>query len=171
MRFQPALIDVPKLLAEYFEIDPDFTLGKRRLRQHSASREFHRLFEMAAEAVGCKYRPEAVDYLLETHYRPANRALPSRRSRVTPGKSSTSASFWPTRRLNRVDLPTLGRPTMATLCGATRCGGSLSSAEGNESTRIGQDIDGAIGDDRSQPDWIAHVELAEDFAGIGRDRQ
>ena len=42
--------------------------------------------------------------------------LPSayRRSRVTPGRSSTSARRLPTRRLNRVDLPTLGRPTMAT---------------------------------------------------------
>ena len=40
---------------------------------------------------------------------------PSRRSRVTPGRSSTSASFWPTRRLKRVDLPTFGRPTMATV--------------------------------------------------------
>src|SRR5690606_40041441 len=38
-----------------------------------------------------------------------------RRSRVTPGRSSTSASLRPTRRLNSVDLPTLGRPTMATV--------------------------------------------------------
>src|SRR5215211_2213281 len=44
-----------------------------------------------------------------------SRASPSRRSRVTPGRSSTSASFWPTRRLKRVDLPTFGRPTMATV--------------------------------------------------------
>src|SRR3954470_12404610 len=42
-------------------------------------------------------------------------ASPSRRSRVTPGRSSTSASFCPTRRLNSVDLPTLGRPIMAIL--------------------------------------------------------
>ena len=41
-------------------------------------------------------------------------ASPSRRSRVTPGRSSTSASRFPTRRLNNVDLPTLGRPMMAT---------------------------------------------------------
>ena len=39
----------------------------------------------------------------------------SRRSRVTPGVSSTSAIFRPTSRLNSVDLPTLGRPTMATV--------------------------------------------------------
>ena len=55
----------------------------------------------------------------------------SRISRVTPGWSSTSAWRRPTSRLNIVDLPTLGRPTMATL-GVTR-GGRLSSAEGNES--------------------------------------
>src|SRR4051794_2348918 len=45
--------------------------------------------------------------------RSPSRACPSRRSRVTPGSSSTSASFCPTRRLNSVDLPTLGRPIMA----------------------------------------------------------
>ena len=35
-------------------------------------------------------------------------------SRVVPGASCTTARSSPTRRLNRVDLPTLGRPTMAT---------------------------------------------------------
>src|SRR3954452_21163882 len=45
--------------------------------------------------------------------RSPRRPLPSRRSRVTPGSSSTSASFCPTSRLNSVDLPTLGRPIMA----------------------------------------------------------
>ncbi len=48
---------------------------------------------------------------------------PSRRSRVTPGRSSTSARRAPTRRLNRVDLPTLGRPTMATVKDMMRSGG------------------------------------------------
>ncbi len=43
----------------------------------------------------------------------ASRAEPSRRSRVTPGRSSTSASFLPVRRLNSVDLPTFGRPIIA----------------------------------------------------------
>ena len=42
-------------------------------------------------------------------------AAPSRRSRVTPGVSSTSASRRPASRLNSVDLPTFGRPTMATV--------------------------------------------------------
>src|SRR3954468_2751024 len=45
--------------------------------------------------------------------RSPRRPLPSRRARVTPGSSSTSASFCPTSRLNSVDLPTLGRPIMA----------------------------------------------------------
>ncbi len=47
--------------------------------------------------------------------RSPSRASPSRRSRVTPGRSSTSASRRPTSRLNSVDLPTFGRPTMATV--------------------------------------------------------
>src|SRR5262249_6695543 len=37
--------------------------------------EFHSLFAMAAEQIGCDYVPEAVEYLLERHYRPAGRAL------------------------------------------------------------------------------------------------
>jgi predicted ATPase with chaperone activity len=37
--------------------------------------EFHRLFEMAAEAIGCPFVPEAVDYLIDRHYRPSNRAM------------------------------------------------------------------------------------------------
>jgi|GEM_PF-4722370 len=44
---------------------------------------------------------------------PRKRASPARRSRVTPGLSSTRASLRPTSRLNSVDLPTLGRPMMA----------------------------------------------------------
>src|SRR6516225_5872148 len=42
-------------------------------------------------------------------------ALPSRRSRVTPGLSSTRAIRLRASRLNSVDLPTFGRPTMATV--------------------------------------------------------
>ena len=45
--------------------------------------------------------------------RSPRRPWPSRRSRVTPGSSSTSASFCPTSRLNSVDLPTFGRPIIA----------------------------------------------------------
>src|SRR5918993_303893 len=46
--------------------------------------------------------------------RPSQSASTSLRSRVTPGFSSTMAARRPTTRLRRVDLPTLGRPTMAT---------------------------------------------------------
>jgi predicted ATPase with chaperone activity len=35
--------------------------------------EFHSLFALAAPAVGCAYVPEAVQYLLEKHYRPHGR--------------------------------------------------------------------------------------------------
>ena len=42
-------------------------------------------------------------------------ASPSRKSRVTPGWSSTRANLLPTRRLNSVDFPTFGRPTSATV--------------------------------------------------------
>lgn len=35
--------------------------------------EFTRLFELYANAFGCEYRPEVVEYLLETHYRSVNR--------------------------------------------------------------------------------------------------
>ena len=43
--------------------------------------------------------------------------MPSRRSRVSPGISDTSAARVAVSRLNSVDLPTLGRPTMATTGG------------------------------------------------------
>src|SRR6188508_3198009 len=50
---------------------------------------------------------------------PSRVASPSRRSRVTPGRSSTKASRRPTSRLNNVDLPTFGRPMMASVKGGT----------------------------------------------------
>ena len=44
----------------------------------------------------------------------STRPTSSRRSRVTPGRSSTIAARRPTMRLTSVDLPTFGRPTTAT---------------------------------------------------------
>ncbi|MBV9124873.1 MAG: AAA family ATPase, partial [Planctomycetes bacterium] len=38
-------------------------------------KEFHRLFELCAPRVGCPYAREAVEYLLQTHYRPCQRPL------------------------------------------------------------------------------------------------
>ena len=46
---------------------------------------------------------------------PHHSASPKIRSLVTPGVSSTMDSLRPTILLNKVDLPTLGRPTMATI--------------------------------------------------------
>lgn len=40
-----------------------------------AEGEFHRLFELAAEKIGCAYDPDAVETLLERHYRPTGRPL------------------------------------------------------------------------------------------------
>ena len=37
--------------------------------------EFHELFRRVSESLGCDYRPEAVDYLVETHYLSTGRAL------------------------------------------------------------------------------------------------
>src|SRR5256886_2253830 len=52
--------------------------------------------------------------------RPRHSATPYRRSRVSPDWASTIAFFQPIRRLKRVDLPTFGRPTIATIGRATR---------------------------------------------------
>ena len=60
------------------------------------------------------------------------------REGVTPGWSSTSARRLPTRRLNKVDLPTLGRPTMASVKDMARaivCG----RANGKDSDTVGSD--------------------------------
>src|SRR5262245_15312304 len=56
---------------------------------------------------------------------PAHSQTTSLRSRVTPGVSKTTASRVAVRRLTRVDLPTLGKPTTAT---PPRRGGSVIGA-------------------------------------------
>ncbi len=37
--------------------------------------EFHRLFELYAQRIGCAYNREAVEHLLARHYRPVGRPL------------------------------------------------------------------------------------------------
>ena len=37
--------------------------------------EFRKLFELFCQKLQCEYHPEAVDYLVQTHYRPQNRPL------------------------------------------------------------------------------------------------
>lgn len=40
-----------------------------------APEEFHKLFKAFSRGIGCDYRPEMVDYLIETHYRKQGRPL------------------------------------------------------------------------------------------------
>src|SRR5436305_7073315 len=76
--------------------------------------------------------------------RPFQSASKILRSRVTPGSSSTIASRRPTMRLTRVDLPTLGRPTMATSGGACVISTARSALEGFAQRHPvgGDDLDG-----------------------------
>ena len=41
----------------------------------ASEEEFHELFKLYARTFSCKYDPDAVDYLVKTHYRPLNRPL------------------------------------------------------------------------------------------------
>src|SRR5262249_56000677 len=69
-----------------------------------------------AGSVGASRGVSAAKPPVSTHrsVRPACVARATRRSRVTPGASSTIARRAPTMRLNSADLPTFGRPTIAT---------------------------------------------------------
>ena len=71
-----------------------------------------------------------------------SRQTPSIRSRVTPGVSSTIACRRPTSRLNRVDLPTFGRPRIATV------GELTASPERDQLGVVGQEEHRAVGDGR-----------------------
>ena len=91
-------------------------------RAHRSERRSRRL-RRARPAVCACMRPERLSgaassrpaVSITVKARSPSARAPSRRSRVTPGRSSTSARRLPTRRLNSVDLPTFGRPTMATV--------------------------------------------------------
>jgi hypothetical protein len=80
---------------------------------------------------------------------PSSPASPNRRSRVTPGWSSTSASFLPTSRLNSVDLPTLGRPMMTTWGRADWA----MSAQVAAAAALGKEKQGARGKRPARPCW------------------
>src|SRR3989442_1323652 len=62
----------------------------------------------------CPAAPSSPPVSTSVNSRPRHSAVAYRRSRVVPGSSSTMATRSPTRRLKSVDLPTFGRPTMAT---------------------------------------------------------
>src|SRR2546425_494433 len=51
-------------------------------------------------------------------------------SRVVPGSSVTTSRSWPSKRLTRLDFPTLGRPTTATWITSTSPPGPLSASRG-----------------------------------------
>src|SRR5579884_750194 len=97
---------------------------------------------------------------------PSRLAFPSRRSRVTPGRSSTSARRLPTSRLNSVDLPTLGRPTMAIV--GTGIAGSIAARQGcrealpecTQPTAIIEDVHRRVRDNWRQADRSAEILLA-----------
>src|SRR5436190_1273916 len=67
--------------------------------------------------------------MAKTSRPPSTLTLPVRCSTVTPGKFAT---FWrrPVSRLNKVDLPELGGPTIATTCRRVGVGGVGSVATG-----------------------------------------
>jgi len=76
-------IQVPfeQLIIFSTNLDPSELVDEAFLRRISykievgdpTDEEFHRLFRLAAEEVGCEYCPNVVDYLLERHYRPTHR--------------------------------------------------------------------------------------------------
>src|SRR6266404_1679719 len=102
--------------------------------------------------------------------RSAIRPSPSRRSRVTPGVSSTRASRRPTSRLNNVDLPTFGRPRIATakLIGA-RAAPVILLPIGRQIGVVGQHVKGIVGDHRRCIPAGRHLFAPERLAGVGRD--
>src|SRR3546814_19928581 len=81
---------------------------------------------------------------------PSRGASPSRRSRVTPGRSSTSASFLPTSRLNRVDFPTLGRPIIAMMGSFAISGGPAPLSPGGQLALIVEAVERAAGPDERE---------------------
>src|SRR5215813_6062351 len=98
-------------------------------------------------------------------------AAPLRRSRVTPGRSSTRARRLPTRRLNSVDLPTFGRPTMATVKDmVARPSGARRSAERRQFAVVGEEIHRVVGHDRRQMRARRELDTPERFARVGRQR-
>src|SRR6266851_4250031 len=97
--------------------------------------------------------------------RSASRASPSRRSRVTPGVSSTSARRCPTSRLKSVDLPTFGRPMMAAVKLM-----SYRLPHRNEVSLVGQHVERLVGDDRREKRAVRQFDAPKRRAGIGRER-
>src|SRR5262249_52845141 len=94
------------------------------------------------------------------------RAAPRRRSRVTPGWSLTIARRLPTSRLNRVDLPTFGRPTTATV----KDMGWTKSAVRGQIAVVGQDVHRVVRHDRRLMRLAGQRHAPERFPGVGGER-
>ena len=86
----------------------------------------------SAEALTCTEIPSGFDshppVSITINLRPPHSHSYWTRSRVTPGVSSTMASRRPMKRLINVDLPTFGRPKIATI-GKPRSERSLSNSQ------------------------------------------
>ena len=99
--------------------------------------EFHQLFELYARRFGCEYRPEVVDYLLETHYvpqRPLRRCHPRDLLDQIGTTAPTTTCRW---RCNRVLRPRraqllhggrLPELTSGRMCGRIRAWGCCMGA-------------------------------------------
>src|SRR5689334_725921 len=103
-------------------------------------------------------------------FRPSRFASPSRRSRVTPGWSSTSARRLPTSRLKSVDLPTLGRPTIATvgrdmIAIYPRPGRGPILSEGRQPAVVVINVERRVGDDRRHADARIQLSLTLERTG------
>src|SRR6476619_2185709 len=98
-----------------------------------------------------------------------------RRSRVRPGWSSTSASCLPASRLNRVDLPTFGRPTMATVKDIGPFGEKTLSdlVESDQRSVVGENINAASGHNGRDEHRRIVGQLADEMTAprIGADQQ
>jgi hypothetical protein len=80
-------------------------------------------------SIPCKSIPSSSPAVSVTsNCKPPMVATPSILSLVTPGLSYTIACFLPTRRLNREDLPTFGRPTITTLKPLSHPGGRFDTS-------------------------------------------
>src|SRR6185312_5817886 len=89
------------------------------------------------------------------------------RSRVTPGVSWTIASLLPASRLKSVDLPTLGRPTMAMVRGMAF---PSASAQCHELGFVGQQIERSVCHHRRDIGATRNFHPARQRARIGRNR-
>ena len=105
-------------------------------RMTSASEMARRAWSWTFSSMGSPGRRSRPPVSMTTNRRPFHSVAAYSRSRVVRARSSTIAIWPPTIRLNRVDLPTLGRPTMATRGKPSR-GSSRGSRRWDPLVRLG----------------------------------